>query len=472
MQRYVMRVVTAAAAVTALGSLGLTGVSASASPQWAWASVSATPHTGASPGTQLWAERYNHPSGNQSVANSVAVSPNGSTVFVTGYSYDNVRSYDYATVAYNAATGAQLWAIRFNGAGNGNDAAQSVAVSPDGGTVFVTGRSDDGALGIDYATVAYNAATGAQKWVRTYNGPGNSDDSATAVGVSPSGNAVFVTGSSGRAAATVAYNPVTGARLWVARYSRPGGYSSQASSLAVSPSGTMVVIAGANIVSSGDYATVAYTAATGARLWAEDYSGPGHGDDQAASVAISPTGNAVYVTGESWGTDQVYDYATLAYDAATGAHLWVTRYNGPASIGGQATAVVASPDGSTVFVTGQADAGSGDYATVAYNAATGAQRWVKRYNGPADGPDGALAMAISPTGSTVYVTGDSDGPAGTGYATVAYNAVTGAQQWVTQYNGPGNPFSQANSIAVSPNDTTVFVTGSSGNDYATVAYQS
>jgi outer membrane protein assembly factor BamB len=136
----------------------------------------------------------------------------------------------------------------------------------------------------------------------------------------------------------------------------------------------MVVITGANIVSSGDYATVAYDAATGAQLWAKDYSGPGHGDDQAASVAVSPTGNAVYVTGESWGKAQVYDYATIAYDAATGAQLWVTRYDGPANIGGQATAVVASPGGSTVFVTGQAASGSGDYATVAYNASTGAQK--------------------------------------------------------------------------------------------------
>jgi outer membrane protein assembly factor BamB len=468
MQRYVLRVFTAAA-VTALGSLGLTGVSASASAHRVQTSA---PHVAASPGTQVWVARYNHPSVNGSVAHSVAVSPNGSTVFVTGYSYDNVRSYDYATVAYSAVTGTQLWAKRFNGAGNGNDFAQSVAVSPDGSTVFVTGNVDDGALGIDYATVAYDAATGAQKWVRTYNGPGNSDDSATAVAVSPTGGAVFVTGSSGSAAATIAYNPATGARLWVKRFSRPGGYSSQASALAVSPDGTMVVITGANIVSSGDYATVAYNAATGAQLWAKDYSGPGHGDDQAASVAVSPTGNAVYVTGESWGKAQVYDYATIAYDAATGAQLWVQRYNGPASIGGQATAVAASPDGSTVFVTGQAASGSGDYATVAYNASSGAQRWVKLYNGRVDGPDGALAMAISPTGSTVYVTGESYGNGHTDdYATLAYNAATGAQLWVTRYNGRSNEGCQANSVAVSPNGKTVFVTGSAGNDYATVAYQ-
>jgi hypothetical protein len=90
-----------------------------------------------------------------------------------------------------------VWASRYNGSGNGVDVAESLAVSPSGETVFVTGYSNQGtAAGFDYATVAYDAATGAQLWVSSYNGPGNGGDSAFSVAVSPSGGTVFVTGDS------------------------------------------------------------------------------------------------------------------------------------------------------------------------------------------------------------------------------------------------------------------------------------
>ena len=412
------------AAAVALSGLGIGGAGASATASRAGqatghAAVTAR-QTTAVPGAQLWAKRYNGPANRDDNARSVAVSPAGDKVFVTGDS-TGTTSVGYATVAYNAATGAQLWAKRY-----GPGAASSLAVSPTGRTVFVTGYGGVDSSADDYATVAYNAATGDQLWAKRYSSLGNFFDTAFSVAVSRAGDRVFVTGSSTSA------NPGT------------------------------------------DYATVAYNAATGDQLWAKRYSSLGNFYDEARSVAVSPAGDKVFVTGYDAGTSAGSDYATVAYNAATGAQLWVTRY----VKGSMAMSVAVSPTGATVYVTGDSVGTStgSDYGTVAYNATTGAQLWATSYNGPGNDYDHASSVAVSPTRGTVYVTGESPGiSSGYDYATVAYNATTGAQLWAKRYNGPGNGADGATSVAVSPSGNKVFVTGASaggatGQDYLTITY--
>ena len=85
--------------------------------------------------------------------------------------------------------------------------------------------------------------------------------------------------------------------------------------------------------------------------------------------------------------------------------------------------------------------------------------WLKLYKGP--GPNDALALAVGPRGSNIYVTGTG--------STVGYNAATGTQLWVKPYKG-GAP-----SVAVNPVTSTVYVTGESigpsrSEDYLTIAY--
>ena len=108
-----------------------------------------------------------------------------------------------------------------------------------------------------------------------------------------------------------------------------------------------------------DYATIAYTT-DGAQQWVARYNGTGNGTDAATSVAVSPTSGTVYVTGQSVATSGLYDYATIAYTAATGTQQWVKRPAGSVLYPGS---VAVSPTAGTVFVTG---ANVGDYITVAY----------------------------------------------------------------------------------------------------------
>ena len=297
-------------------------------------------------------------------------------------------------------------------------------MSPDGSTVFVTGASSPG-----YVTLAYEASSGVKLWTRRYRGGG-----ASGLGVSPDGSAVFVTGSSYKGAS-----------------------------------------------SKRDYATVAYEPSTGAELWVSRYRGPGDRGDYAHAIGVSPDGSAVFVTGQSpAGSRSRVDYATAAYNASTGAELWESRYNGPASGGDYAYALAVSPDGAEVFVTGRSAttlSRGHDYTTVAYDALTGAQSWVRRYAGSKewDYSDSARALTVSPDGSQVFVTGTSVGWTQSPNAvTVAYEAMNGTRLWARRYRGPSDS-DRGNDIAVSPDGSRVFVTGASASpdssmDYFTVAY--
>jgi hypothetical protein len=313
------------------------------------------PASAATQASQLWAERY----GSATLGDSpvLEASPDGSEVFVTAGSSGPTGGEDYATVAYDALTGTELWQARYNGTGNGYDYANALGVSSDGSRVFVTGQSDGSTGGEDYTTVAYEASTGTQLWTKRYNGTANLDDSAIAIGLSPDGSQVFVTGDS------------------------PGSTSDY------------------------DYATLAYDAATGGKLWAKRYDGPANLDDFVRSLGVSPDGSHVFVTGVSRGSTSGYDYATVAYDASTGTQLWAKRYDGQANLDDSATALGVSADGSQVFVTGDSARSSGDddFATLAYEAATGDKLWAKRYNGPANLDDDATALGVSPDGSQMFV---------------------------------------------------------------------
>ena len=423
--------------------------------------------------TEGWTARYNGPGNSYDQAAAIAVDASGN-VYVTGYSYDSVTSYDYATIKYDT-NGNELWVAGYNGPGNSYDYAAAIAVDATG-NVYVTGNSDGGSgTSYDYATIKYDT-NGNELWVARYNGPGNSYDQAAAIAVDASGN-VYVTGYSYSGTsfdyATIKYD-ANGNELWLARYNGPGNSSDQAAAIAVDASGNVYVTGySSGSGTADDYATIKYDT-DGNELWVSRYNGPGNSYDQAAAIAVDASGN-VYVTGNSdGGSGTYYDYATIKYDA-NGNELWLARYNDPGNNYDAATAIAVDASGN-VYVTGNSYSGTlpykPDYATIKYDT-NGNELWVARYNGPGNRDDYAFAIAVDANGN-VYVTGYSDGGSGTSYdyATIKYDA-NGNQLWLDRYNGTGNSSDTAKAIAVDASGN-VYVTGYSDGgsgtsyDYATI----
>lgn len=449
----------------------------------------------AAPGDEIWVARYAGPVfADEAVA--LAVAPDGSRVFTTGWSTADPDRFtaDIVTISYDAATGAELWIDRFDGSGNGWDHPNDAAVSPSGDALYVLGGTRGISTGQDYALISFDPATGERLWVFTYDGPSErrSLDSGQGIAVAPSGETVFVTGysangftSSGSTDtdyATIAVDAATGEALGITRHDGVGHGRDYAFEVGVAGGGDVVAVTGWNAGHgelSNDSVTIGYDALTGEELWIARYDGPDGASDATYDLATSPDGTQIFVAGNSYSNDTGRSDALLVgYDASTGEELWVARYERPKRHT-QASDVVVSPGGETVFASGDRSGGGSypcsrdDYLTLAYDTATGALRWSARYDGPAGCTDFAWAAAAAE--DTVYVTGLSKTPgAHQDVATVAYDALSGDELWVAQYDGPAAQWDMGTDVALGPDDAVYVVGESNGTgsyrDFVTLRY--
>jgi hypothetical protein len=398
---------------------------------------------------------------------AATMSPDGAVEYITGYTSPPINATDggdFLTTAIEVATGRTLWQMTLD-VSEFSDFGRYIAVSPDGAEVVVLGQSNisrpqPGSVGIydsDLTVVAYNAATGQQLWTATYNDADKPGDTPLGVAFSADSTVAVIVGAvalvSGDADGfVVAYSAATGTLQW--SYLIAGTGNQYVNN---------VVAAGANVYTlaylphpgeAGNYDIVAtcYYSSTGDVRWSTPIN---FGiSAQPEGLAIDPADSRLFAVSivpfQSNGTQ----FATTAYDAATGQNLWIARHKGDYADGIDIpTGIAAGPEitlanGSRqarVYVTGLVtNTGFGDYdfGTIAYDAATGEQLFDARYG--TDRDERAWAITVSADGSRVYMAGRNGPPYNGGASgggafdlmTISYDGVTGQQLWAARYSLP------------------------------------
>lgn len=438
---------------------------------------------GAEGGSTRWTAE--HGEGTPAYSSDVVVSPDGSTVFVTGAS-DFGASGRIITLAYDARTGAERWTATLPGrvaaeSGRG----RALAVSPDGRSLFVTGGTyclDDrrcgGAPEDAWATVAYDAATGRQRWVeRLATGGGGGSEQ---IEVSRDGSRLLVHGQTegGRGSATVAYDPASGRQFWVARKEAGLGYSGGGMSL--SADGRTVYVGdtesfeASDCFIAGGLRASAYDVASGVERWTTRHTIPvGDHCGTTTDLGVSADGSTVFLTGYGGGDGEGgYAVTTLALAAATGEQRWVRTDDEMRVLDGDTRiSLVVHPRRSRVLISGyrcgDEQCAGAVAATTSYDGATGEIDWRSEYDG--GGRFYAADLAISADGRNVFLTGQESAPCLAGCHTaavsapvVAYDVRTGRQEWAISH-----PDQVGHALAAAPGGDSVFLAGTLTGSTAT-----
>lgn len=420
----------------------------------------------------------------------VAVAPNGETVYsamrtAVGTGWDSKSRW--AILAHDR-DGQRQWLTRW-GSPDNHSFPTSIAASHDGLLVFVSGtwRTDQVAADGHLTTIAFDAGSGDVVWTATYDGPGGGTDNAREIVVSPDGRTLYVAGiSAGRDNgdldyAAIAYDVSTGRELWVTRWDGIGrGNTDSPFAIDVNSRGDMLYLTGWSYGEgeyNNDYGTIAVDTLgddAGRIAWTARYDGVGvHAPDQAAALVVSPDDGTVFVTGMSDDVeggppfDVNYGFATVAYDAFSGEQRWESRRQWPDSNFDSPTALAIDPKGQRLLVTGQVGSGQLDFGTVAYDPRTGEEIWSDRYGLPEYDLELAKEIVMDPRGTTAYVGGVSaKSPPGVPglvlYApnadavTIAYDVATGQKKWLARFNPSATDFVSIQSMAVSPDATRAY----------------
>lgn len=420
---------------------------------------------------ERWVYRYNGPASGWDEAYSVAAGTD-SNLYAAGLSVGSGTYGDFTVVSLTPS-GTERWVYSYNGSDNWTDIAYSAAVGVDS-NVYAAGYSAESGTGNDFTVISLTPS-GGERWVYSYNGPANGPDLAKSIVMGADGN-LYAAGLSWGSGTSLDFAVISltssGGERWVYRYDGPANWLDLANWIATGADSN-VYAAGVSYGMTGDDFTIISLTSQGGERWVYRYNGPGDGWDEAYSVGMGTDDN-IYAAGRSTGSGTSYDFTVISLDTS-GTERWVYSYNGPGNGADVANSIAMGTDGN-LYAAGRST-GSGTYSdfTVISLDTSGTERWVYRYDGPADSIDCANSIVMGTDGN-LYAAGYSLGSGTNHDFTVISLTPSGEERWVYSYDGSGNGDDGARSIVMGT-DGHLYAAGTSvgsgtGGDFTVISLNS
>jgi len=241
-------------------------------------------------------------------------------IYVTGWSRGPGGSLDFRVVGLRP-NGAEKWVYTY-AQSNGDDRGSFIAYGLDH-NLYVAGYTKPGGSGSDLIVISVDTL-GQQRWIHTYNGPGNGDDYAIPVAAGPDG-CVYVageaTGSGSMKDMLVMSLTSSGNQNWLSLFNGPGNRDDEVYALACASTGGLYAAGYSTGTSTGKDLAVMSLTGSGDTTWSYRYNGTGNGNDAGYSLVMD-SDSVLYVAAVSHGLDTT---DILMVSLETGAGVQETR---------------------------------------------------------------------------------------------------------------------------------------------------
>lgn len=312
---------------------------------------------------------------------------------------------------------------------------------------------------LNIATQQSFSQTPQKLWDSFFNGALTGKDESNYILTDSSGN-VFATGTSfqtfnGGNFTTVKYD-ASGSQQWADHYSNTQASYKNYGKKLVMDKWQNVYAVGTTALHDGDLAICKYNS-TG-KIWSKNYEPYGFStyDDYGIDMDVDSSGNFYAIARVNSPSGNLYDMYLIKCDSS-GTKTWDLNYSG-GSDDDYPVAVKTSPNG-TAYTLLQSfnffGTASQDITTFQF-LSSGAQNWFSKYNGPGNGVDYPTSLKIDAV-ENQYICGTVDAGANNDMVAMKQN-IYGTRLWVTTYNGTANGNDTAISSTWLPNGFVV-VTG-------------